>query len=371
MNAYAVSSIILAFFATAGAIPMLRVLPQVLRSGALGEPLPVPDTAHPRVAGPGVFFGIFIASFYLLDPTPAAAGGLVLGALLLIVIGSVAEEVGPRPARPWRAFAAGTVGTVVAGVFALEYLDYYRTGWTIGFFVVLIAALLTPLAMARMANRAGASAAAPTAIGLIEVLSLLLFGALSAVDRSRYALADEFLVVALPAVGSLVAALIYQLPMPWRRQALVATGIGGSLALGLLIAWGVLRLGPATARSYGGMSALLWLIAVPLFELVLDAVRFWYVRFGGRLDLPGRPIRRVSLRLHSLPYLCTSAVVMSSIGLVLWHLEIVGALSAFLLLPAFAVYLLVPQVLAAFPIGRGLATSALDQAAGASNRQAS
>ena len=375
MNAYAVSSIVLAFFATAGAIPMLRVLPLLLRREVDGAPPTLPDNACPRIAGAGVFFGIFLASFYLLEPMPDAAGGLVLGAVLMIVIGGLAEGIGSRPMGAVRALAGGAFGALVAGVFALEYLDFSLIRWTPGFFLVLVTALITPLAMARMANRgpASASAGAPMFIGLIEVLMLLLFGAVAAIDKANYALADEFLIVALPAVGSIAAALIYLSPMPWRRQALVATGIGGSLALGLLISWGVLRMGPATVRHYGGMSALLWLVAIPMFELVLDFWRFFHQRVGTGFDLPGRLFNRAINRPHSLFYLCASSLVFGLAGIVLWRVELYGYWSTFGLVPAFLAWVLLPEAIARLTLRRRPATAgaSLDPSSGASNRQAS
>ena len=374
MSAYAVSSIILAFFATAGAIPLLRVMPQLVRGGADGEGAPLPGNPRPRIAGAGVFFGIFIASFYLLEPMPDAAGGLVLGALLLIVIGGVAEGIGQRRMSARRAFVAGGFGTLVAGLFALEYLDFLQIRWTVGFFLVLIAALMSPLAMARMANRDDSGIASPMWIGLIEVLMLLLYGALSAVDKHLYALADEFLIVALPAIGAIAAALIYVSPTPWRKQALVATGIGGSLALGLLIAWGVLRMGPATVRHDGGMSALLWLIAIPLFELALDAWRYWYARVGPQyFDLPSRIFQRAVNRRHSLQYLCAMSIVYGLVGILLWRLEVLGYWSTFGLLPAFLIFVLMPEHFARFIVRRrpGKAVGVIDASSRASNRQAS
>lgn len=371
MTAYAVSSIILAFFATAGAIPMLRVLPQLLQANEDGSPRVLPDSVRPRIAGAGVFFGIFLASFYLLEPMPEASGGLVLGAVLLMIIGGLAEGIGKRPLGAIRALAAGAFGSLVAGVFALEYLDFIQIRWTVGFFLVLVAALITPLAMARMANRGPSSAIAPMAIGLIEVLMLLLFGAVAAVDKAHYALADEFLIVALPAVGSITAALIYLSPTPWRRQALVATGIGGSLALGLLISWGVLRMGPATIRHYGGMSALLWLIAIPVFELVLDFWRFWYARVGPGLDFPGRVFNRAVNRTHSLQYLCSSSLVFGLAGILLWRFELYGYWSTFGLVPAFIAWTLLPQALARVALRHRLAGASRDSSAGATNRQTS
>lgn len=73
--------------------------------------------------------------------------------------------------------------------------------------------------------------------------------------------------------GATVAFLFYNMRTPWRRKAAMFLGDGGSMMLGLLVAWAVIHL----SNNYGpnglGAASALWIVAVPLTDMFSSIVR--------------------------------------------------------------------------------------------------
>ena len=345
MGTFALASLVIGLFGTLGAIHLLRMV----ASAGSGAPAPesiTPDSgAIQRSAGGlGMLMGIAVASFYM-DPWPYSAKGLVYASMFFVLAGAWLERKGSLEQKPLFMVVCGLVGTLVSTWFALDYLDWSLVIWSVGFVLLLCSALLAPFATAMLPQSSRATPALPSLLVLVEVSLLLLFGAVSAVEHDRYALFAEFAVVAMPAVGAILACLIYVARMPWRARPAVLIGMGGHMALGLLVAWGVLRLGARSAGGAGATTALLWLVSVPFFELARGAIAWCAQRclldpLLGPWARHAPALRRfVEGTGYSTASACAFAFVLGLVGLGLWQLDVSGYWSTLGLLPAFAFYL--------------------------------
>lgn len=338
MPASAFASLLIAFVAAAGAVPLLRDL---LRN----------RPALHSAGGIAMALGVLVAAFYS-DPWPSSNLGLVLGSCLLLAGGVWFDQRHPQQAGRHRYSSFEMIGSLVAAVFLFGHLDHDRVTWSIGFMMLAAASLLLPMAVSALDRLPTANPALSAVMVLTQLMLLVCFGAVNAAGGSRYSLYQEFAIVAIPVAGALIGCLIYLSSMPWRRQAGVAIGVGGLLSLGLLLSWGVLRLGSITAEVRGGTTALLWLVAVPVFELL----RSWSLRLTGRLLSCARFRHSLSFRarrqlrsMHEVNYsavaLVTVQLLAGLLGIGLCAMEVSGYLMM-LLLGVFALaYMLLPVLL--------------------------
>lgn len=343
MGTFALASLVIAFLGTLGAIHLLRMKPEPGEEAGAGTG--GSGVVGRSAGGLGMLMGIAIASFYM-EPWPHSSQGLVYASVFFVVSGLWLERKGSLDHRPLLMIGCGLAGTLVSSWFELDYLDWSQVIWSVGFVLLLASALLAPFAVAMLSQGSHATPALPSLLALVEIVFLLLFGAFSAVDNDRRALFLEFAVVAMPAVGALAACLIYVGRMPWRAKPAVLVGMGGQMAVGLLVAWGALRLGARSAGGAGATTALLWLVAVPNFELARGMLA-WMGRKLIRDPLPARPsawsalVRRFAVDGgYSTVSAAAIACAMGMAGLVLWHLDVSGYWVTVALLPAFALYVL-------------------------------
>ena len=333
MPTSAFASLLIAFVAAAGAVPLLRDLlrdrPTVRSAGAVAMAL-----------------GVAVAAFYS-DPWPASDRGLIFGAAALVLAGLVldARLAAAGGATVRRIFEV--VGTLVAGVFLFTYLEHDRVTWSVGFMMLAAVSLLLPIATAALDRLPSATPSLPAGMVLVQLL-----GAANADGGSRYSLYAEFAIVALPVIGALLGCLVYLSSMPWRTRPGVALGTGGLLALGFMISWGALRLGSITAEVRGGTTALLWLVAVPVFEFVRESVG----RLAGRmaaqrwLQQPGstglRHLVQAVCNAHYSPAaLLSIQAALGLAGIGLCKLDTSGYFLTLALLALGVAYMLVPVYL--------------------------
>ena len=338
MPTSAFASLLIAFVAAAGAVPLLRDLlrdrPTVRSAGAVAMAL-----------------GVAVAAFYS-DPWPASDRGLIFGAAALVLAGLAldARLAGAGGATVRRIFEV--VGTLVAGVFLFTYLEHDRVTWSVGFMMLAAVSLLLPIATAALDRLPSATPSLPAGMVMVQLLLLMFFGAANADGGSRYSLYAEFAIVALPVIGALLGCLVYLSSMPWRTRPGVALGTGGLLALGFMISWGALRLGSITAEVRGGTTALLWLVAVPVFEFVRESVG----RLAGRmaaqrwLQQPGsaglRHLVQAVCNAHYSPAaLLSIQAALGLAGIGLCKLDTSGYFLTLALLALGVAYMLVPVYL--------------------------
>lgn len=106
--------------------------------------------------------------------------------------------------------------------------------------------------------------------GLAGTLSFLALGMLAA--AAGYAGNTTLVAALLPMLGAIAAFLMFNLRLPWQREARVFMGNGGSAFLGFTIIWVAFRLTQNSAHPVSPVLAP-WLMAAPLVDTVVLFVR--------------------------------------------------------------------------------------------------
>lgn len=88
----------------------------------------------------------------------------------------------------------------------------------------------------------------------------------------RYAI-DNLGPVLFPVAGALTAFMFFNMRSRWRQRAAMFLGDGGSMMLGLIIAWAIIRLSNHYGVAGFGAASALWLVAIPLFDLFSAIIR--------------------------------------------------------------------------------------------------
>ncbi len=361
-------SLLIAFVATAGAIPICNALvrKRIQREGAAAIEGPV----TPRVAGAGIIAGVLIALFYL-EPTPALSVAPLLAAMALVVSGAWLQRhlLKAQPGRNvdrWYLRESAAAVAAAALIFlpnAAQLPSFLLDGGL----ALPLAALVTPLALSLLGRPREVTPALPLGVALVQILMLTSFAAVISAGVASPAHGSAFPTsgfpsLALPTMGALMAALVYLCRTPWRAAGVITAGTGTRLCLGLLVAWGALRLRGDLEIVYERDAVLLWILAVPVFEIVrrcsvaiIDAV----VRSmadgvtsgvaGG--IVPSVPVspeyQRVVMPSASPLVIVGATLAAGLVGLVLAHLQVSYRFSVFGLLPAMLIYLSAPMLVQA------------------------
>lgn len=346
MPSSAFASLLIAFVAAAGAVPLLR---DMLR-----------DKPTVRSAGGvAMSLGVLVAAFYS-DPWPASDHGLIFGGAGLIAAGLWLDHRTAQPAVPAVRRVFDVLASVVAGIFLFAYLDHSQVTWSVGFIMLFAVSLMLPITTSALDRLPMASPALPAAMVLVQLLLLIFFGAANADGGARYSLYAEFAIVALPVIGALIGCLVYLSSMPWRAQPGIAIGAGGLLALGFLISWGILRLGSITAEVRGGTTALLWLVAVPVFEFCRESMARVALSLS-KTSLMQRPkaagLKRLLLSLRTAHYsplaLVLAQTLLGLAGLGLCMLGTSGYLLTLGLMAVAVVYMVLPVLVSRARLANG------------------
>jgi hypothetical protein len=330
------ASLLIAFFATAGAIPLYGALAARMTKDA---PLEQSAALTPRVAGAGILSGAFLSFFYL---QPAAAIPIVplLAGIAAIVAATWLHR--RYVARTYldgyypRAFAASMLVTMLV---LLPEARGLQPSY-LGDLALVAAAFLTPLAIGVLGRTAPTSHGLPLSLVLVQLVMLLVLSLIAYPMTAAEAGEERLFQVALPIIGALAAALIYLCRTPWRSAGVICAGSGTRLSLGLVVAWGAM-----TLRTEEGphVVALLWILSVPIFELLrrVAIVAVHRIRAGWS----GRPYARRMAAGLSPSAILACTIVTGSAGILFEHLPIASAWSILTLVAVMLTYWIVAAMM--------------------------
>ncbi len=137
----------------------------------------------------------------------------------------------------------------------------------------------------------------------------------------------------LPIIGALAAALVYLCRTPWRAAGVICAGTGTRLSLGLVVAWGAMGL---RAEDGPQVVALLWILAIPIFELLrrCGVVVVNRIKAGsGRLVYARR-----TATVPSPSVILVSTLAAGSLGILLEYLQLPSAWSIHALVAVMLTY---------------------------------
>lgn len=321
----------------------------------------------PIVGGLAMFVGI--VSGMGLVPLPGAIGGAYLASCaILVTVGLVDDRFNLSPWTRLPGQIAATLILLVGGGVAVTSLGNPFGGGVIslsgyvsvGFTVLVVTAAINAFNMLDGLDGLAGSVALTSLLG-IAYLSWTLSLSIA-------------LAASLVLIGSICAFLIFNVPIRLNRGVRCFMGDAGSTLLGLSIAWLCIQISE-NPRSNVSPVTVLWMVALPLYELVWSTVRR-IVRgvspfqadtdhFHHLLLKAGFGVRGAFLAFVSL------TIIFAGIGLGFDHFRVSDAVS-FLVLVAFGitttrimyratlVWLLVPKSWARFDLSPAAGASAPD-----------
>ncbi|MET0507010.1 MAG: hypothetical protein ABWZ78_02360 [Burkholderiaceae bacterium] len=286
------------------------------------------------VAGAGMMIGYVVALFYA-EASVAGLRLLLLAGLGLIAIGIWIERIRTRTGdRPWHGpvLLFGSMAAVCALQLAVGMP--LATEPRLPHWLVIVSAMLTPFAFVSMPWIAQRPSL-PSTIALTQVLLMgLLMLLASRLDFVSAAAAVGATAVMLGPfegpefgafVGTLLGSLIYVCRMPWRTAAIASCSVTARLIVGLVIAWAALAVSrDAHVSSISVDTALIWLLAIPIFEFVGSAIAALRLAPAQSAGLPPGTRVAPSGADPSSTRMLLSALLLGAIGIGLWQ----GDLSA-------------------------------------------
>lgn len=334
---------LIAFLVTASCIWLLR--PLAIR-------LELVDSPHgrkqhqghiPLIGGIAMFFG-FLFALLTLPISLVEYRSLIAGCALLVFIGVLDDfhELSARPRLVAQIVAAllmmtwGGVSLHDLGNL-LFFKDIVLHNWSLPFTVIAAVGLINAV---NMIDGVDGLAGGVVLIGL----AFLLFLAISAGQFTAVYILSLVLAIVL-------AFLIFNFPFPGRKHALVFMGDAGSMFLGFVLVWFLIDLSQG-AHRVASPATMLWLVAVPLFDIVGITIH----RLRKRMPLFAPDREHLHHLLHNYGFknwqitftICALALLCGLIGVSANHLGISEGVIFVGFLICFVLYMCVQKYLRAF-----------------------
>lgn len=288
--------------------------------------------AIPLVGGLAMFFAIAVsAAWYLAD---AAIFHLFVALSIIVAIGLLDDRFGLPVGI--RFLAQGTSALIVA-FFAGAQLS--SLGDLFGFGPVAMGMLTVPFTIFAMVGVANAVNLSDGMDGLAGGLALITTAFIAAAAYfSGMEITFLFLLIL---GGALIGFLFFNMRFPWQRRARVFMGDSGSLMLGFLLAWAVIRVTQGSEDALSPAAAL-WFFAIPLWDTVSLMLRRM---LKGRSPFhPDRDhLHHILLRVgytdsQVVHFIHLVAVASGLVGFWGWLLDVPDAVLFYGFLTVFALY---------------------------------
>lgn len=133
-------------------------------------------------------------------------------------------------------------------------------------------------------------------------------------------------IVSLVALGAVAAFLLANVPVSFNRGVRCFMGDGGSTLLGFIVVWRVIELSQSSASLTVAPATVLWVVALPLYEVVWSTVRR-AVRGISPLAPDCGHLHHVVLRAGfgvrgTLAVFAVTATLLATVGIVVEHLGV-------------------------------------------------
>jgi len=215
--------------------------------------------AVPVVGGLAMSFAIAVsAAWYLADAD--IFWGLLASTSIIVVVGFL-DDLSSLSVR-LRFFAQG-IASLIMVLFAGAQLT--SLGDLFGFGPIALGALALPFTIFAVVGVANAFNLSDGLDGLAGGLALITTAFIAAV--AHFTGSEITFNTLLILGGALIGFLYFNMRFPWQKRARVFMGDSGSLMLGFLLAWAVIRVTQA-GRNPLPPAAALWFFAIPLLDTV-------------------------------------------------------------------------------------------------------
>jgi len=229
----------------------------------------VHQDATPLVGGIAIYLSMS-ASLFLFQSTMTVfswPGIVMAGALMILIVGAIDDRWELSP-------VIRLLMQILACMFVLRF-----TGWHLEDFGALFSATVVELGWTALPITVFAALGVINSFNLIDGMdglagSLFIVAALGLIGfaiPSGHSDVAWFLALAATAVFGF---LLLNARFNWNSSARLFLGDAGSLMLGFLLAWCLIRLGSSENRAFMPMTAV-WLVAVPLIDTASLIWRRW------------------------------------------------------------------------------------------------
>jgi UDP-GlcNAc:undecaprenyl-phosphate GlcNAc-1-phosphate transferase len=291
------------------------------------------ETAIPLVGGLAMSIAIAVpAGWYLRDVD--IFWGLFVSVAIIVVVGFLDDRGGLSVRR--RFLAQGVAGLIMA-LFAGAQL--VSLGDLFGFGPVALGVLAVPFTIFAVVGVANAFNLSDGMDGLAGGLALITAAFIAA--AAHFAGKENTFVAMMILGGALLGFLCFNMRLPWQCRARVFMGDSGSLMLGFLLAWGVIRVTQAETNPLPPAAAL-WFFAIPLLDTVSLMLR--RMLKGQSPFHPGRDhLHHILLRVgytdsQVVRFILLVAAVFGLVGFVGWQMGVPDAVMFYGFLALFALY---------------------------------
>lgn len=289
--------------------------------------------AIPLVGGLAMFFAIAVSAMWFLADTDVF-WALLVALSIIVVVGFLDDRYGLSVRVR---FLAQGIAALIMALFAGAQLA--SLGDLLGLGTVAVGVFAVPFTVFAMVGMANAVNMTDGMDGLAGGLALIsaVFVAVAAYVAGR----ENTLITLLILGGALIGFLIFNMRFPWQRQAKIFMGDSGSLMLGFLLAWAVIRVTQADHNALAPAAAL-WFFAIPLWDTVSLMLR--RIRKGQSPFHPGRDhLHHILLRMgytdaQVVQFIHLVALVCGGIGLAGWWLGVADAVMFYAFMAVFALY---------------------------------
>ncbi len=224
------------------------------------------EGAIPLAGGLAILVSMTVTS--LMFGLPGFSPGLVAAAMLVFVVGFIDDK---HPMRARYRFGCHLAAAALIALIDQTQVSYLGNafstipvglGWlAVPFTIVAITGVINAFNMVDGADGLAGGQ------GLMALIWLCIAASgVYLIGSSEHAI-DQLGPVLVPLAGAVLAFLSFNMRTPWRRKAAVFLGDGGSMLLGLVVAWAAIRLTNYYGVSGVGTVSVVWIIAVPLFDM--------------------------------------------------------------------------------------------------------
>lgn len=256
---YAMAALLLTMFLVKGLVPFARLIELVDK--------PRGHKSHsdevPLVGGAAMFFAFF--TVLAIGSELPNRGAVLIASLLMVIVGLVDDRRGLSPNARFVAQITAALILIYGGQIAVSNLGdlLFFGAINLGF----LAAPFTVFGAVGFMNAMNMADGMDGLAGGLALIAVLGMGFLAwSVDSTE----DMFLLRVLGAV--LIGFLAFNVRMPWRTRAAIFMGDAGSMFLGLLFIWLLIRLSQGDSPIMTPVTTL-WLVAIPLLDTVSVMLR--------------------------------------------------------------------------------------------------
>ena len=288
----------------------------------------------PVIGGIGMFIGISFA-FILLNIPWAQVESILIAGLLVLVVGSFDDKYFLSFKVRFIAQISAALIVITGDSTLLLHLGrltsestFYLGDWTIPLTVFAIVGVINAVNMSDGLDGLAGGLSIVTLSGIVILMSLS-------------GTSDAFILVPLIFIAAISAFLMFNLRTPWLREAKIFMGNGGSMLLGVMLAWLLIKLSQGQTATFSPVIAL-WIFAIPLFDTVTIMVR--RVLKGKSPFAPDREhLHHLFLSLgfsvgKSVSWVLGIATLFASIGILSAYFSIPEHLMFFAFLGVFTFY---------------------------------